>query len=129
MSRGAAPKLGKGVESGAFRMSMAKKKAREAAKIIAERLHSEVSAERAVKREKRLEKQRRKAENSLKSASFTAITDSKKLKAMNKKQLRQLQKTSVDASGRTVLVPAFGSVNPKSRNKQVKRPGRDGRGR
>jgi hypothetical protein len=118
--RGAARPVAKGVQHGAFRASMAVKQARQAGKALSTRLRAERDGERALKREKRLEKQRRRAENVIKGQTFTTITDSKKLKKMNKKQLRQVHKTMVDGSGRTILVPAFGSGASKAKSRKRK---------
>ena len=118
--RGAARPVAKGVQNGAFRASMAVKQARQAGKALSARLRAERDGERALKREKRQEKLRRRAENVIKGQTFTTITDSKKLKKMNKKQLRQVHKTMVDGSGRTILVPAFGTGAPKAHSRKRK---------
>ncbi len=98
----------KGVKSGAFRAAMTNKASRNANRDITQRLRAELAAEKAAKREQRAERDRRRAENALRGTQFTAVTDSRKLKKMNKRQLMQLQKTATDKDGNTVLVPAFG---------------------
>ena len=114
----AAPR--KGVKSGAFKTSMANKRAVSAGREIGARLLAERAAAKALKRERRAENERRRAENALKSTQYTAVTDSRKLKKMNKRQLMQLQKTATDQFGNTVLVPAFGKGSTGGgRGKQV----------
>ena len=110
----------KGVRSGSFNAAMAKKRARQQARDIGLRLREELQAEKAAKRERRMENERRRTENALKSTQYTEVTDSRKLKKMNKRQLMQLQKTKTDAYGNTVLVPAFGKGSTGGgRGKQV----------
>jgi hypothetical protein len=94
--------------------------ARSAGRDIGLRLKAEVAAAKALKRERREENVRRRAENSLKSTQYTEVTDSRKIKKMNKRQLLQLQKTATDKFGNTVLVPAFGKGSTGGgRGKQV----------
>ena len=65
------------------------------------------AAELKAKRERAVEKQRRRAENELKGASYQVISNPEKLKRMTKKQLRQVKKTRVNKDGVTELVPAY----------------------
>ena len=117
---GSAPLPRKGVKSGAFNTAMANKRARSAGREIGLRLKAEVAAAKALRRERREENVRRRAENSLKSTQYTEVTDSRKIKKMNKRQLMQLQKTATDQFGNTVLVPAFGKGSTGGgRGKQV----------
>jgi len=99
---------------------MANKRAVSAGREIGARLLAERAAAKALKRERRAENEKRRAENALKSTQYTAVTDSRKLKKMNKRQLMQLQKTATDQYGNTVLVPAFGKGSVGGgRGKQV----------
>jgi hypothetical protein len=110
----------KGVKSGAFNTAMANKAARKAGQEIGLRLRAERAAEKAQRRERRLENERRRAENALRTTQYTEVTDSRKIKKMNKRQLLQLQKTATDAQGNTILVPAFGKGSVGGgRGKQV----------
>jgi len=59
------------------------------------------------KRERAVDKARRRAENELKGASYQVISNPDKLKRMTKKQLRQVKKTRVNKDGVTELVPAY----------------------
>jgi hypothetical protein len=117
---GAAPPARKGVKSGAFNTAMANKRARSAGRDMGLRLKAEAAAAKAQRRERRAENERRRAENSLRSTQYTEVTDSRKIKKMNKRQLLQLQKTATDKFGNTVLVPAFGKGSTGGgRGKQV----------
>lgn len=86
---------------------MGLKAARLGAKEVAARLAADAKAAAAAVRAKREEKQRRRAENELRSASYQVISDTSKLKRMSKSQLRNVKRTTVDAKGRTKLVGAY----------------------
>ncbi len=99
---------------------MANKRARAAGREAGLRLAAASAAAKALRRERRAENLRRRAENALKSTQYTEVTDSRKIKKMNKRQLLQLQKTATDQFGNTVLVPAFGKGSTGGgRGKQV----------
>lgn len=86
---------------------MAKKQARSAVKDIEKRMHGERDARREELKAKRLEKARRRADGEMRAAQGQVL-DGSKLKKMNKKQLRQVRKTRVNAqTGAVELVPAY----------------------
>ncbi len=77
-------------------------------------LEAQVKAKRAEiglkLKEKRLAKEKRKAENALKSSKVQVITKTDKIKKMNKKQLRSVLKTQVDQDGNVRYVPLYGGA-------------------
>lgn len=91
----------------AFKEQQARKSTMVRARAEMQRLREARQAEIAERRERQLEKQRRRAENELKGASYQVISDPTKLKKMSKKQLRQVKKTRVNKDGVTELVPAY----------------------
>jgi rRNA-processing protein CGR1 len=91
----------------AFRVAQALKAQRNGARSMHKQLKEARDAEVAEARAKREEKRRRKAENELKFASTQTI-DPTKLKKMNKKQLRQVRRTKVNADGGVELAPVYG---------------------
>jgi rRNA-processing protein CGR1 len=107
MSRPAAAAAPKSVRSGAFNASMGAKAAVQSARAASARVAAERAAAVAELRAKREEKQRRRAENVLKGATYQVIKDPKKLAKMNKRQLKQVKRTVVDAKGNTKLVGAY----------------------
>ena len=62
---------------------------------------------REEQKQERLDWQKRRAENEMKSSSVQVIKDPNKLKKMSKKQLRQIKKTQVGKDGTTKYVPAY----------------------
>ncbi len=107
-SRPRAAPAPKGVRGASFTASLARKRARVEAKEISRRLKDEIAFEKAAKRERRLENIKRRAEGMVRGTQFTEITDSKTIKKMNKRQLRNVMKTAVDKHGNTRLVPLYG---------------------
>jgi F0F1-type ATP synthase epsilon subunit len=77
-------------------------------------LEAQVKAKRAEigqkLKEKRLAKEKRKAENALKSSKVQVITKTDKIKKMNKKQLRSVLKTQMDQDGNVRYVPLYGGA-------------------
>jgi hypothetical protein len=99
----------KGVRGASFTASLAQKRARAEAKTVSQRLKAELTSEKEARKEKRLANLARRAEGLLRGTQFTAITDAKTIKKMNKRQLRNVQKTVVDQHGNTRLVPLYGA--------------------
>ena len=103
------PKVLSDVSSGrAYAAAQAIKRSQAKGREVQARLAAERLAERTRVRQKRADKQKRRAENQAKAGKFQAITDGRKLAKMSKKQLRSVKKLRVDAHGNTELVPAFG---------------------
>jgi hypothetical protein len=99
----------KGVRSASFTASLAQKRARAEAKEISRRLKEELAFDKEAKRARRLENLARRAEGLMRGTQFTQITDARTIKKMNKRQLRNVQKTVVDKHGNTRLVPLYGA--------------------
>lgn len=90
-----------------FHVSLAKKQQRKAAQEENKRLSDERTARFDELKRKRLEKEQRKAEGEMRAAQVQNI-DPAKMKKMNKKQLRQVKKTRVNAkTGVVELVNAY----------------------
>jgi hypothetical protein len=101
------PTTTKQTKGQAYKIHMIQKTQHKVAQEAHKRLRDEVQAEKDAIREKREEKRRRKAENEMKAAQ-TQIINPEKLKRMNKKQLRSIKRTRVNASsGNIELVNAY----------------------
>jgi len=73
-------------------------------------------------REKRLAKQKRKAENEFKNTQFQVMHNpAEKLKRMSKKQLRTIKKTEMDKDGNVRLVPLYGSSEKQAKKRRKKK--------
>ena len=118
MKRPGALKAAKGVRSAAFSAALASKRARAEARAISMRLKGVLAAEKEALRTRRLENAKRRSEGILRGTQFTTVTDAKTLKKMNKRQLRQVQKTVVDKHGNTQLVPLWGSGGGKAKGRR-----------
>ena len=96
-----------------WQQKQAEKIARQQAKELQKELMEKRRLEILEKKERRLENERRRQENEFKAASHSAqrLNDGKvgiTLKAMSKKQLRQVKKTRVNAkTGVVEYVPAY----------------------
>ncbi len=108
MTRPSGARAQKGVRAASFSASLAAKRARAEARAISLRLKAGLAAEKEALRARRIENIKRRAEGMMRGTQFTAITDAKTMKKMNKRQLRQVQKTVVDKHGNTQLVPLWG---------------------
>ena len=108
-TRPAGAPAAKGARSASFNASLAQKRARAEAKEVSRRIKEELAFEKDAKRQRRLDNLKRRAEGMLRGQQFTQITDAKTIKKMNKRQLRNVQKTVVDKHGNTLLVPLYGA--------------------
>jgi len=90
----------------------AEKAVREGAKLREKEIQNETRQAKIDKKERRLEHDRRRMENEYKSAQRSAQVMRKdvglKMRAMNKKQLRQIKKTRMNTkTGVVEYVPAY----------------------
>ncbi|CAM9491846.1 unnamed protein product, partial [Chrysoparadoxa australica] len=109
-----------------LRKSFQKKEAEKArAKAVREReqaMKDAIAREIEAKKEARLEKEKRRQANELRSATYQSITKTHKLKGMNKKQLRQIKKTQVNVeTGEVELVSPWGGGKQRVIKKKDKK--------
>jgi rRNA-processing protein CGR1 len=90
-----------------FLASKSNSASRKAGQETSARILEDRKTAKAEAKEKREEKQRRRAENELRTAQYQVISDPAKLKKMSKRQLRQVKRTTVNAKGQMELVPAY----------------------
>lgn len=82
-------------------------------KALEQDIKGRAKALRIEKKEKRLEKSKRRQANEMKNSSFQII-DGTKMKHMNKKQLRMIKKTIVNKDGQVLIyrLSSFASFYP-----------------
>ncbi|KAA0159959.1 hypothetical protein FNF27_07615 [Cafeteria roenbergensis] len=88
----------------AWRSKVAARTTRKYLQDLEREAKEEMRAKKAEERAKREAKALRKAENEMRSTTFQVLSNADKIKQMNKKQLRQVKKTVVNAKGSVELV-------------------------